>query len=193
MRFLVLVCCLAAAALSPATAAPQSTEVAGVRLADRISVAGRDLVLNGAGLRRFLHMGIYVAALYLPERRHDTHEILNRDIPRSLQLVLLRDVSTEQNLDALKDGLIANNSPSEMEGIQTQVEIFLSYIKVLREVPAGTAIQLNYVPGMGTLVSVNGRSLGSVVGEAFNRAMLRIWLGEDPAQASLKRALLGAG
>jgi opacity protein-like surface antigen len=193
MRFLVLVCCLAGAALSPATAAAQSTEVAGVRLADRISVAGRDLVLNGAGLRRFLHMGIYVAALYLPERRHDTHEILNRDIPRSLQLVLLRDVSTQQNLDTLKDGLIANTSPGEMEDIQTEVETFLGYIKGLREVPSGTAIQLNYVPGTGTRVSVNGRFLGTVPGEAFNRAMLRIWLGEDPVQTSLKRALLGAG
>lgn len=193
MRFLVLICCLAAAALSPAIAAPQSTQVAGVRLADRISVAGRDLVLNGAGLRRYMHMGIYVAALYLPERRHDTHEILNRDIPRSLQLVLLRDVSTQRNLDTLKDGLIANNGPGEMEAIETEVETFLSFIRGLREVPSGTAILLNYIPGTGTLVSANGRYLGTVPGEAFNRAMLRIWLGEDPAQTGLKRALLGAG
>ncbi len=192
MRHLILACCLAAAASSPLNAAPASTEVAGVRLPDRVSVAGRDLVLNGAGLRRILYMNLYVAALYLPERRHDTQDILNRDTPRSFQLTLLRDVSTQQNLDVLKDGLIANNSPDEIEAIQQEVDNFLAYIRGLREVPAGTAIQLNYMPGIGTRVSVNGRFLGTIPGEAFNRAMLRIWLGNDPAEGNLKRALLGA-
>lgn len=191
MRHLIIVCCLALAALSPAQAAAPDNQVAGIQLPDRVSVAGRDLVLNGAGLRRFMFMDIYVAALYLPERRHDTHTILDLDIPRSLQLTLLRDVSTQQNLDTLKDGLIANNSAAEMEAIHGEVETFLGYIRGLREVTAGTTIRLNYVPGTGTRVSVNGRFLGTVAGEAFNRAMLRIWLGEDPVETSLKRALLG--
>ncbi|MBK6742340.1 MAG: chalcone isomerase family protein [Hydrogenophilales bacterium] len=33
--------------------------------------------------------------------------------------------------------------------------------------------------------------LGTIPGEHFNRALLKIWLGEAPTQISLKRALLG--
>lgn len=192
MRRLILACFLIFSASSAAWSSTATTEVAGIRLPDRVSVSGRDLVLNGAGLRRIFYMNLYVAALYLPERLHDTRDILNRDIPRSFQLTLLRDISTQQNLDVLKDGLVANNSPEEIEAIQQEVDNFLGYIRGLREVPAGTAIQLNYMPGIGTRVSVNGRFLGTIPGEAFNRAMLRIWLGNDPAEGNLKRALLGA-
>lgn len=192
MRRLFLACLLIFFASGAAWSSTATTEVAGVRLPDRVHVAGRDLVLNGAGLRKMMFMDLYVAALYLPERRQDTRDILNRDIPRSFQLTLLRDISTQQNLDVLKDGLISNNSPDEIEAIQQEVDSFLGHIRSLREVPAGTAIQLNYVPGIGTRMSANGRFLGAIPGEAFNRALLRIWLGEDPVQASLKKALLGA-
>lgn len=192
MGRLILACILVFSVPSAVWSSAVTTEIAGVRLPERVNVAGRDLVLNGAGLRKILFMDVYVAALYLPERRHDTRDILNRDIPRSFQLTLLRDVSTQQNLDGLKAGLITNNSPEEIDTIQQEVNSFFGYIRSLREVPAGTAIHLNYVPGIGTRISVNDRYLGTIPGEAFNRAMLRIWLGNEPAENNLKRALLGA-
>jgi hypothetical protein len=41
---------------------------------------------------------------------------------------------------------------------------------------------------------LNGEPRGKIIaGEDFYRALLRIWLGEDPAQERLKRALLGGG
>ncbi|MCU0842862.1 MAG: chalcone isomerase family protein [Thiobacillaceae bacterium] len=193
MHRLALVFCLAVAAGMPARSAIHGLEVAGIRLPDRVSLAGRDMVLNGAGLRRILLMKIYVAALYLPERRHDARAVLDRDIPRSLQLTLLRDLSTEQNLDALKGGLADNNGPREMAAIGPQVDRFLELIRGLGEVSAGSVIRLDYLPGEGTRVSLDGRPLGRVPGEAFNRAVLKIWLGDDPVQVSLKRALLGEG
>lgn len=176
-----------------ALASPQATDVAGVPLPDHVSVAGHDLVLNGAGLRRILFLKVYVAALYLPAQHHEAREILDQDSPRALRLMLLRNLSTEQNLEALRDGLIANNSPEVLRAIEPEVEQFLGYIKSLKEVAKGTVIHLGYQPGQGTLVSVGERHLGTVPGSAFNRAVLRIWLGEDPVQTNLKRALLGEG
>jgi hypothetical protein len=55
----------------------------------------------------------------------------------------------------------------------------------------GDVILLDYVPGSGTRVVVNGEAKGTVAGEEFNRALLRIWLGDQPADASLKKAMLG--
>lgn len=193
MRHVFLMLAMALAAGAPAWPASPAQEVAGIRLADKVNLGGQALVLNGAGLRRHMLMRIYVAALYLPERRHDTQAVLDGDGPRRLRLTLLRALTTDQNLDALKDGLEANNSDTELEVIRPRVEHFLALIRALREVPAGTVIELDYLPEEGTRVSVNDRPLGRVPGESFNRALLRIWLGEDPVQISLKRALLGRG
>jgi hypothetical protein len=39
---------------------------------------------------------------------------------------------------------------------------------------------------------LNGESRGGpIAGEDFYRALLRIWLGEDPVSKDLKKALLG--
>jgi long-chain acyl-CoA synthetase len=43
----------------------------------------------------------------------------------------------------------------------------------------------------GTKVSLNDKLLGNIEGGAFNRALLRVWLGNKPVDAPLKKALLG--
>jgi long-chain acyl-CoA synthetase len=40
-------------------------------------------------------------------------------------------------------------------------------------------------------VWINDRLRGKVAGDDFARALLRIWLGEHPADSGLKEALLG--
>lgn len=191
IRLFCLFCVLALPAQASHCDSHPGLEVAGVSVTDHISVAGQNLVLNGAGLRRILFLKVYVAALYLPERQRDPRAILDRDSPRSLRVTLLRDMDTETNIQALKGGLIDNNTPSELEAVQAEVDQFLGFLKGVHEVPAGTVIHLDYVPGEGTHVHVNARLLGIVAGRAFNQALLRVWLGEDPVQASLKNALLG--
>jgi hypothetical protein len=48
------------------------------------------------------------------------------------------------------------------------------------------------VPGVGTRVGIDGKERGKpIAGEDFHLALLRIWLGENPVDRDLKRALLG--
>jgi long-chain acyl-CoA synthetase len=42
-------------------------------------------------------------------------------------------------------------------------------------------------------VALDGRERATIEGDAFNRALTRVWLGDHPAQASLKAAMLGTG
>lgn len=186
-----IVALVLAAALFAAPLSAQPVVVDGVAVADHAAVAGRGLVLNGAGLRTILGFHIYVAALYLPERVHSAADVLGRDLPRRMQVTLLRDVSTEQNLDVLKGGLIANNSAAEMAAIEADVSHFFALLGQVHALPAGTAIQFDYLPGQGTRLRVGERELGLIAGARFNEAVLRIWLGDDPIQLSLKKALLG--
>lgn len=172
-------------------AAEQDVVVDGVAVSEQVDQAGRELVLNGAGPRTILGFPIYVAALYLPERLHSVADILGRDQPRQLRITLRHEVSTERNLNALKDGLIANNSPAEMAAINAEVDHFLALLRQFHSLPAGTTVMFDYQPASGTRILVGGKELGSIPGGRFNLAVLRIWLGDAPVQTSLKNALLG--
>lgn len=152
---------------------------------------GVDLLLNGAGLRNFLFLDVYVIALYLPQRASDTRAVLNNDLPRRVRITLLRDVSAERDLEFLLEGLKLNNTPDELAAIQLQLDHFLRMIRSLGTIPKGSYVQLDYLPHAGTRVWLNQRLLGNIPGTAFNRSLLKVWLGEQPTQASLKRALLG--
>lgn len=169
----------------------QDRYVAGTPIADQVTVSGQRLLLNGSGVRTLLGFRVYVAALYLPMPMRDAARILDGDIARRLHVTLLRDTTTEQNLEALKEGLIENNSQEERAAIQREIELFFALIRQVHEIPAGTHIMLDYLPGHGTLLVIGGRRLGTIPGERFNRAVLKIWLGADPIQVSLKKSLLG--
>jgi hypothetical protein len=58
-------------------------------------------------------------------------------------------------------------------------------------VKEGDVIYLDYIPGSGTRVTINGENKGLIPGRDFNNALLDIWLGEEPADKSLKKAMLG--
>jgi hypothetical protein len=62
----------------------------------------------------------------------------------------------------------------------------------MQEAKKGMAITLDWLPGTGTQMTVDGRNTGApIAGEDFYRALLRIWLGPKPVQDDLKKALLG--
>jgi len=55
----------------------------------------------------------------------------------------------------------------------------------------GDVIDLDF-DARGVAITDNGRQRGRIDDPAFGRALLRVWLGDNPAQSSLKKALLGA-
>jgi len=184
---------LTAAALS--VAVPGSVEAA---TGDTVSPArnnahaeGVALVLNGVGVRNFLFLDFYQAALYLPRRLTHPDAVLNTDMPRRVRITLLHDVSAERDVDFLLGGLKENNSAEEMAVIQAPLEQFLRLLRAMGTVPRGSVVMLDYRPGTGTRVLLDNQLLGTVPGAAFNRSVLKIWLGARPVQNSLKRDLLG--
>ena len=180
---LVAACALLAAA--PLRAA----EVAGVKLDDRISLAGQELALNGAGIRTRMVFKVYVASLYLPQRAGDLATVLGL-APRRIQLNMLRGLSADQLVDALNEGLEANNSPSELAAVRKETDQLAGIMKAFREVKEKDVIALDFVDG-ATRIGWNGEAKGTIPGAAFNQALTRVWLGDKPVQPDLKKALLG--
>jgi hypothetical protein len=158
---------------------------------DNAHAESHELVLNGVGVRHLLFLDFYQAALYLPRRLTNPDVVLNTDMPRRVRITLLRDVSAERDVEFLLAGLKDNNSAEEMAAIQAPLDQFLRLLRALGSVPKGSVVLLDYRPGTGTRVLLDNQLLGTVPGVAFNRSVLKIWLGARPIQNSLKRALLG--
>ena len=177
---------VAAALLSGALSA---ADIGGVRVEDRASVGGQELVLNGAGIRKRVVFNVYVASLYLPQKAADPAGVLAKG-PRRIRLDMLRTLSADALIEALNEGLEANNSAAEMGATKPGNTQLASIMKTFGQVKEKDVVTLDFYDG-ATHVGLNGEDKGAVAGEAFNQALTRIWLGDKPVQADLKKALLG--
>jgi long-chain acyl-CoA synthetase len=168
-----------------------AADVGGVKLDDKVSVGGHELTLNGAGIRTRAIFKVYVGSLYLPAKASSLDAVLAKS-PRRIQLDLLRDLSGDQLAEAVNDGLADNNSPAEVEAVKAQTAEFIGLLKSMGALKEGSVVTLDFIDG-ATRIGFDGAAKGSVAGEAFNRALTRIWLGDKPVQADLKKAMLGGG
>ncbi len=167
-----------------------AAEVGGVKLDDKVSMGAQELVLNGAGVRTRVVFKVYVASLYLPQKAADLAGVLSKS-PRRIQLNLLRTLSADQLVDALNEGLAENNSAAELAAVKPQVDQLATIMKSFKEVKEKDVITLDFVEG-ATRIGLNGDAKGSMGGDAFNQALTKVWLGDKPVQADLKKSLLGA-
>jgi hypothetical protein len=166
-----------------------AAEVGGVKLDDKVSVGGQELVLNGAGIRTKAIFKVYVGSLYVPAKATDLPGVLAKG-PRRVQMNLLRNLSGDQLVDALVDGLKDNNSPQDLAAVKAQTDEMVGIMKAFGEAKEGNVVTLDFVDG-ATKIGFNGAAKGSIAGEPFNRALMKIWLGDKPIQADLKKAMLG--
>jgi hypothetical protein len=166
-----------------------AAEVGGVKLDDKTSVGGQELVLNGAGIRTKAVFKAYVASLYLPQKAADLAGVLALS-PRRIQLNMLRNVTPDQLIDSLVEGLNASNSAPEVAAVKAQIDQMVSIMKAFKEVKEKDVVTLDFVAG-ATKVGFNGEAKGTIPGAAFNDALTRVWLGDKPVQADLKKAMLG--
>ncbi|MEP6941588.1 MAG: chalcone isomerase family protein [Betaproteobacteria bacterium] len=169
--------------------AASAAEIGGVKLDDKVTVGGQELVLNGAGVRTKVVFKIYVASLYLPQKSGDLQGVLAK-APRRIQLNMLRALSADQLTEALVDGLNEANTPEQLAAIKTQIDQMVSIMKAFKEVKEKDVVTLDYV-NAATQVVWNGENKGSIAGEAFNQALSRVWLGDKPVQGDLRKAMLG--
>lgn len=169
-----------------------AAEVAGVKYDDAAKVAGKELKLNGLGVRTKVIVKVYTAGLYLPEKTGDAAAAQKMDGPRRVRLVMLRDVSSEDFGEAFMTGLGNNSSKEEKTKILNQINQFGQMFALLPGLKKGDVLHLDWIPGTGTVCELNGKKIGETMADlAFYNAVLRIWLGDKPVDGSLKTAMLG--
>lgn len=182
---------LASGLLLPGLAAAQAQELAGVKIAPTVQVGGASLQLNGAGIR-YKFVKVYTAALYLGAKATTAEAVLATPGPKRLSVTMLRDIDGNELGKLFTRGMQDNNDKAEfvkmISGTLRMSEIFT----LRKKLAAGDTFTLDWLPGTGTVISVNGVATGAPIAEPeFYNGLMRIWLGPHPAEATLKAALLG--
>lgn len=185
---------LAGAALVAGTCAaalPPATAWATTAFPPAQTVQGQALVLQGAGTRYRAIFKVYDMALYLPRKAQSEQEVLALRGPVRLNFVALRDLpGTDLGVTFIR-GLTNNATPEQIRrhtpSSNRLVEIFSGRSKLM----AGDTFAMEFVPGKGTTFFIQGEAQGAPVGdEEYFGMILRIWLGQSPADHQLKTALL---
>ncbi|GIK25182.1 MAG: hypothetical protein BroJett006_14280 [Betaproteobacteria bacterium] len=178
---------LAALALNLAHAA----ELEGFKFDDRLKLGNADLVVNGTGVRSKFGKR-YAMALYLPAKTADAKAALAAKGAKRVDVRLIKDVSGDTFANAVSGGINDNSSDAEKAALKDRIKQLADTVVALGEIKAGTAIVFDWIPERGMVLTVGGKPAGQPIpGEDFYTALLRVWLGEDPAQGNLKEALLG--
>lgn len=179
-----------AAAQAPGVPAPVT--VAGVRYEGHETLADARLLLNGAGIRYKAVFRVYTAGLYLTQPAATPEAVYALPGPKRLHIVMLRDIDANELGKLFTQGMEAN-APREIfsrsiPGTLRLAELFARK----KRLAGGDSFTVDFVPGRGTVVVVNGVTETEPVREPeFFQALMSIWLGRAPADESLKRALLG--
>ena len=185
---------IASLAFALGMGAAQAVEVGGLKFDDSVKVAGKELKLNGAGVRVRVIVKVYALALYLPEKKDTTAGVLESTGPRRFTVALLREVTGDELGQAFMAGITANTDKAERSKFVNQLAQFGEAFVNIPQGKKGDVITVDWVPDTGTVMFLNGKPIGEPMKDiAFYNAVLKIWLGDKPVDSSLKPQLLGKG
>lgn len=149
--------------------------------------AGQTLVLNGMGSRSKWMLHLYDAGLYLKAKSSDANTILVANEPMAMRLVITSSMITSERMEeAVRDGF--KKSTSNPAAIQDKIESLITVFKA--GIKTGDVYDFAYQPSALAVIK-NGKPALRIDGADFKQAFFGIWLGGNPAQASLKKGLLG--
>jgi hypothetical protein len=180
------------ALLSTPLAQAQTTEVGGVKYEQSAQMGGARIQLNGAGVRYKAIFKVYTAGLYLGGKAATPEAVLAAPGPKRMHIVMLRDIDANELGKLFTKGMEQNASRDEfMKAIPGTIRLGELFSEK-KHLKAGESFSVDWIPGTGTVVLVNGKPSGEPIkAPEFFGALMKIWLGKSPADALLKDALLG--
>lgn len=179
---------LSAVALSLLLAAPAfAKEVAGVKYPETATVEGKELKLNGVGIRTKMVFKVYTAGLYVETPSKDGAQLISSDQIKRVRMYMLRDLDKKTIGDAMVEGF-KKNAGAKMAELQPKLDTFTA---ALPDVKKGDEITLTYVPGQGTQVQSKSGKQITVEGKDFSDALFSVFVGQKPVDGDLKDGMLG--
>jgi hypothetical protein len=185
----LFVLCLA---LAPQVwAQPAPLEVGGVKFEPQVQAGGATLALNGAAVRYKAVVKVYAIGLYLPNKATTAKAAMEQTGPKRVHVVMLREVSGHELGRNFAHNFEDNISRDEFTASVKQIFRFGELFSKRKSLKAGETFTLDWTPGVGTTVSINGVPQGEPYeGAVFFNGMLKLWIG-DKNSAGVRAPLLG--
>lgn len=174
--------------LAATLSSPEPLWVESASFPRRLEVPGARLAMEGAGLFRWKYfVKVYAAAHYVDEAAKGAR--LDEDVARRLEIAYFVGISGP-DFGKAADALLRESLPPErVAALRDRLDrLHRAYV----DVKAGDRYALTYVPGRGTELALNGRTLATIEGADFAQAYFAIWLGENPIDRALRNALVPA-
>jgi Chalcone isomerase-like len=185
----VLFYCIVSLVLSQSIHAKQ---LEGVNFDDVATVGGQRLVLNGVGLGQQLTEKIVVAGLYLGNKQTSGDAVIAQAGAKRLELVYLRKLSSKAMSRALTKAMRDSDEKSELTKDPVALAEWGQTFDSAGDRNAGDRVTIDWIPGTGMEMRLNGRLLESKPNknEAIFRLLLRIHVGPK-ARERMREGLLG--
>jgi len=173
----------------PAVAEPVT--LSGVKYEDSIDVRGTKLTLNGAGIRYKGPFKVYTAGLYMTKKAGSTDEALTVPGAKRMSITMLRDIDSNELGKLFSRGMEDNMEKAAFSKLIPGVIRMSQLFSDCKKLNAGDTFTIDWVPGTGTVITVKCANTEPFKEPEFFNALLRIWLGPNPADWRLKEHLLG--
>ncbi|MCC5875915.1 MAG: chalcone isomerase family protein [Candidatus Sumerlaeia bacterium] len=144
-----------------------------------------EMKLRKTHLFRYWGFRVYSVALYTKADFRKGDDILD-DVPKRLVLHYHRSIDRGKMIEGA-EVVMPRNEGDNMDALKERLDkVNAAYV----DVSSGDEYAIDYLPGKGLVISLNGEPTVSVEGADFARAYFGIWLGEKPINDGLKRTLL---
>jgi len=169
-----------------------AAKIENVEFKDEMLIGSQKFVLNGVGLRSKKKLGmdfkVYVAGFYAMAKSSDASALIASPQPKILEIVFLRSLDRETLQEAWTEAF-TNNCAEDCAAAQGQLKAFNDLMVDMNE---NSRMKISFEKG-SVNVEVKGAKTQSamIVGDAFRRAVLAIFIGPKPPTPELKAGLLG--
>ena len=164
-------------------------EIGGITLPTNLKFKETNLLLNGAGVREKYWMDMYVGGLYLEKKSSDANSIIDDDKNMAIRIHIVSSlITTKKMTDAVDEGLKKSTNGKQAE-LKEEIDKFKAVFQP--EIKEGNIYDIIYIPSIGTVVLKNSKLSTTIKGLKFKKALFGIWFCNDPADAELKKAMLG--
>lgn len=162
-----------------------STELFASNLPPTLNFNDTKLILNGYGVRKKLMFSIYEIGLYTPTKMSELKEIYTSDRKALRLFFIYKKLEPKQIKDAFEDGIVLNHK--ELKD-SDESKKFLSIFNF--DVKEKDTIDF-YFDKTNFSVYYNEKQIGTFTNSVLSKAILDIYLGENPIDKGLKNKLLG--
>lgn len=170
-----------------------AVDLEGVHFDDTITLAGTPLVLNGAAVQKRGFFKTIVVGVYVPVKHRSLEEMEAgrlKEVSR-FSIVLLRDIPSSLLSRYFISDFKQAATEAEFKQVIDEVGRVGQIYGNLSSLHKGDVVNIDTTPGRGSVVTVNGRVVGTTpVNALYSDIFLRMYLGAHIPQ-DFRDGLLG--